>query len=270
MSATNARWCRDGCPSRFRLRPRPSRRPPGPEVALADADVRSHGQSPVPPAGCGGALLFSVHGGNSLLADPASEYMEEVTVVHKERKERRRMHRSGRRMVRGESYTVYFVEVVFADSTRRRIQVPRAVHSACAENRRKRVSMRRGFFGFPVLKRFGAPGVGPRGAARRVIFGPFRPFLLRKHCYGRCHSTDFATATISTLRANGCSTRRSKGAPSWCFRTTTAASSPARTRPKASASRWDSPFFNCARRYGVPTWRCSRPISRSTATCRGG
>ncbi len=112
--------------------------------------------------GAGALFYFLFMGGNSLLADPASEYMEEVTVVHKERKERHRMHRAGRRMVRGESYTVYFVEVVFADSTRRRIQVPRAVHAACAENRRKRVSMRRGFFGFPVLKRFGAPGVGPR------------------------------------------------------------------------------------------------------------
>lgn len=111
--------------------------------------------------GAGALFYFVFMGGNFLLADPASEYGDRITVVQKLRKERRRSYRSGRRRVQGKPYTVYYLEAVFADSTRKTMQVPLAVYNACRENCPKEVTMRQGFWGYPVVVRFGAPAAEP-------------------------------------------------------------------------------------------------------------
>lgn len=111
--------------------------------------------------GAGALFYFVFTGGNYLLADPASEYGDTVTVVQKFRKERRRSYRSGRRRVQSKPYTVCYLEIVFADSTRKTMQVPPAVYNACRENCPKAVTMRQGFWGYPVIVRFGAPADGP-------------------------------------------------------------------------------------------------------------
>lgn len=102
-------------------------------------------------------FYFAFMAGNYLLADPATEYGDQITVVRKLRKERRRSYRSGRRRVQGQPYTVYYLDAVFADSTRKSMQVPLSVFNACRENSPKAVTMRQGFWGYPVVVRFGAP-----------------------------------------------------------------------------------------------------------------
>ncbi len=105
---------------------------------------------------CIGILCwFGLLGGNYLLADPASEYAERVTVEKKLRKTRQRTYRVNRRMVRGQSYEVYYLRIVFDDGFRKEMQVPRNVYDRCRENGPAPVTMRNGFFGFPVVVRFG-------------------------------------------------------------------------------------------------------------------
>ncbi len=115
--------------------------------------------------GAGALFYFAFLAGNYLLADAATEHGNEITVVQKLRKERRRSYRSGRRRVQGKPYTVYYLEVAFADSTRKTMQVPLSVFNACRENRAKTVTMRQGFWGYPVIVRFGAPAGRPADAA---------------------------------------------------------------------------------------------------------
>ena len=119
----------------------------------------------------GAAAYFVFMGGNYLLSDPAGEYGEQITVLKKNSKERRRTYRSGRRYVaRGKSYTVHYLEVEFPDGIRKQVQVAPALYNASRENTVKTVTMRRGFFGFPVIRSFGppadsAPGETPPPAA---------------------------------------------------------------------------------------------------------
>lgn len=112
-------------------------------------------------------FYFAFMAGNYLLADPATEYGDEITVVQKLRKERRRSYRSGRRRVQGKPYTVYYLEAAFADSTRKSMQVPLSVFNACRENSPKAVTMRQGFWGYPVVVRFGAPTAEPHDRPAR-------------------------------------------------------------------------------------------------------
>lgn len=111
--------------------------------------------------GAGALFYFAFMAGNCLLADPASERGDRITVVRKFRKERRRSYRSGRRMVQGRPYTVYYLEIVFADSTRKTMQVPQTLYNACRENCPKAVTMQQGFWGYPVIVRFGEPAARP-------------------------------------------------------------------------------------------------------------
>lgn len=115
--------------------------------------------------GAGAVFYFAFMGGNYLLADPATEYGDRTAVVRKFRKERRRSYRSGHRRVPGKPYTVYYLEVAFADTARKTMQVPPAVYNACRENRSEEVTMRQGFWGYPVIVRFGAPAAGATGTA---------------------------------------------------------------------------------------------------------
>lgn len=105
----------------------------------------------------GAAVYFAFMGGNYLLSNPASEYGERITVLKKIRKERRRTYRSGHRIVRGKPYTVHYLDVSFPDGIRKRMQISPSLYNTCRENTPKTVTMRRGFFGFPVLRHFGPP-----------------------------------------------------------------------------------------------------------------
>ena len=107
--------------------------------------------------GVGTALYFLLMGGNYLLADPASEYGEQITVMEKIHKVRRHRHRVGHRSVQGRTYDVFYLRIAFADGMRRKMQVSSSVYNSCREDYPKTVTMRRGFFGFPVIGRFGAP-----------------------------------------------------------------------------------------------------------------
>ncbi len=106
---------------------------------------------------CVGILCwFGLLGGNYLLADPASEYAERITVEQKLRKTRHRTYRANHRMVRGQSYEVYYLRIAFDDGFRKEMQVPKNVYNRCRENGSATVTMRRGCFGFPVVVRFGS------------------------------------------------------------------------------------------------------------------
>ena len=107
--------------------------------------------------GIGAVLYFLFMGGNCLLADPASEYGEQITVTEKIRKVRHQRHRIGHHSVPGRTYEVFYLRIEFADGMRRKIQVPSSVYNSCRENHSKTVTMRRGFFGFPVIGRFSPP-----------------------------------------------------------------------------------------------------------------
>ena len=107
--------------------------------------------------GIGAVLYFLFMGGNCLLADPTSEYGEQITVTEKIRKVRHQRHRIGHRSVPGRTYEVFYLRIEFADGMRRKIQVPSSVYNSCRENHSKTVTMRRGFFGFPVIGRFSPP-----------------------------------------------------------------------------------------------------------------
>ena len=107
--------------------------------------------------GVGTALYFLFMGGNYLLADPASEYGEQITVTEKIHKVRRQRYRVGHRSVQGRTYEVFYLRIAFADGMRRKMQVSSSVYNSCRENHPKTVTMRHGFFGFPVIGRFGAP-----------------------------------------------------------------------------------------------------------------
>lgn len=111
----------------------------------------------------GAAVYFAFMGGNYLLSNPASEYGEQITVLKKLRKERHRTYRSGRRVVRGKPYTVYYFDVSFQDGIRKRMQISASLFNTCRENAPKTVTMRRGLFGFPVLHHFGPPAGKPQG-----------------------------------------------------------------------------------------------------------
>ena len=107
--------------------------------------------------GIGTALYFLFMGGNCLLADPASEYGEQISVTEKIHKVRRQRHRIGHRSVPGRTYEVFYLRIEFADGMRRKIQVSSSVYNSCRENHPKTVTMRHGFFGFPVIGRFAPP-----------------------------------------------------------------------------------------------------------------
>lgn len=109
----------------------------------------------------GAAFYFAFMGGNYLLSDPAEEYGEQITVLKKISKERRRTYRSGRRRVLGRPYTVHYLDMAFSDGVRKRVQVAPSLYNACRENAARTVTLRRGFFGFPVIRRFGPPTENP-------------------------------------------------------------------------------------------------------------
>lgn len=123
-------------------------------------------------AAAGTLLYCAFMAGNYHLADPASERSEQVVVARKFRKERHRSHRVGRRMVRAESYEVYYLELVFDDGRHKTMQVARSVYASSRENSQKTVEMRQGYFGFPVIRRIGAPTTALRPAGTPNATGP--------------------------------------------------------------------------------------------------
>jgi len=86
-----------------------------------------------------------------------------------------------------------------------------------------------------------------------------------------CHRYSLSpTATISTFPAKGRLTRSFPENRSWRFPTTTAASLPARMKPKRSALSWE-PLCSRYRISSKNTGSMSIPqITPCTATCRGG
>lgn len=100
----------------------------------------------------GSVLYFSLTGGNFLLAAPVSSYEESVLVekrIERTRKKYRRL--THRRMVPDGVTTTYALQVLFDDSTRKEIPVSRSEYRASRPNDRKTLTLRKGFFGFPVI-----------------------------------------------------------------------------------------------------------------------
>lgn len=102
-----------------------------------------------------GALLYAgLLGGNYALADDSTCRRETVAVVGRTERTRReyRYLRHHRRVPTGKTIHTYCLEVVFADSTRKKIPVPASLYKRTRTENEIVLPVQRGFFGSPVIK----------------------------------------------------------------------------------------------------------------------
>ncbi|MDE7069999.1 MAG: hypothetical protein K2O63_05760 [Alistipes sp.] len=99
-------------------------------------------------------FYFGLLGGNYWLADPASACSETAVVsgrIERTRKEYRYVRRH-RRVPTGKIIRTYYLEIVFPDSTRKKLPVPGALYKKTRTNPEIVLSLQRGFFGYRVVK----------------------------------------------------------------------------------------------------------------------
>lgn len=101
----------------------------------------------------GSCTLFALLGGNLYLADPGSDYEEEVLVESRSHltRQRYRTLRHHRRTPAGRQ-EINRLDLRFADGTLKRRQVSGTRYSRTPEGTRLRLTLRRGLFGFPVIR----------------------------------------------------------------------------------------------------------------------
>ncbi len=95
---------------------------------------------------------FAFLGGNGLGADIGNDYDETVTVTEKITATRNRYHRSGRRMVRYDTYKVYYLHLEFGDGRTKRVPVSLPRYNKAREGGLMTLPMSSGRFGFPVVR----------------------------------------------------------------------------------------------------------------------
>ena len=102
---------------------------------------------------CMGALSYaSLLAGNYYWADPASEKQEEVVVQNKYPKTRQKTRRVGRgRYVADGKRKEYYLDVVFADGTKKTLHVSLSAYNKTSVGKTKVLTLQKGFFGLPVI-----------------------------------------------------------------------------------------------------------------------
>lgn len=95
---------------------------------------------------------FAFLGGNGLGADIGSDYDETVTVTEKITATRNRYHRAGRRMVRYDTYKVYYLRLEFESGRSKRVPVSLARYNKVREGGQMTLPVSGGRFGFPVVR----------------------------------------------------------------------------------------------------------------------
>lgn len=106
------------------------------------------------------ALFYAgLLGGNYAFSDNASARRETVTVVRRIERTRKeyRYLRHHRRVPTGKTIHSYYLQVAFADSTRKRIPVSGTLYRKTRANGTIVLSLQRGFLGSPVIKEAPVP-----------------------------------------------------------------------------------------------------------------
>lgn len=104
----------------------------------------------------GGALILAcaLLTANSVWKDTGSEHEERATVVRKHTEQRSKTRRVGRRYIAsGEKYTVYYVTLQFENGQTKDVQVNVKEYSRTRTGSRQKVTMTRGFLGWPIYDR---------------------------------------------------------------------------------------------------------------------
>lgn len=110
---------------------------------------------------------FCLVGGNFLLSDSASSHEESVVVSEVMKKQHKRYRRlTHNRVVQSGVTYSYYMKVMFADSTSKRLRLSAEAYGKTRPNSCRTVYLERGFFGFPVIRyrdRSGACGAPAAG-----------------------------------------------------------------------------------------------------------
>lgn len=102
--------------------------------------------------GVGSITYMLLLAGNDCLADSAATHKEEVMVQKKYKETHKKTRRmSGRRIVSDGVRKEYYLEVAFSNGTMKTLHVSLATYNKAQSGKLKMLTLRKGFFGIPVI-----------------------------------------------------------------------------------------------------------------------